>query len=346
MCALVCIRFNRSELRQKSGFFFDLLKLNKFSSNSLMNQYDTHILYTDLKFLNACDRLSQSGFDARAYGSPELAMYDVIQSIIQYMPHKNKIAVIARGSHLVETVVALALKNQNQVVYKKDTESTMAFLESLDANTHCVYWCAEHEITGEVYYSKKEYAEMLATLNRKKIFSVQVTASLSPQALNELQINETSGYSLIVNVPSVFKYRSYPSLVFYADKVKIQFMLALLQNNTELNKTISEGKGSFLATQSQYQDQLVDRVVITTEKVSAQAVKEFLKLDSEEAFVATDYPSWITDKWLLWWPELERPKTLQNTLILSKKYIDQHPDYMVLINQAESQIVNEAQWKV
>lgn len=312
-----------------------------------MNQFGTQKLYTDIPYLKACDKFSQSGFDARFYTSTELAIYDVIQSLIQHMPHKNKIAVIARGSHLLDTVTAVALKNQNQIVYKKETESTMAFLETLDAGTHCVYWVAEHEITGEVYYSKKEYTEILSILNRKKIFSVQVTSSLIPQVLNEITANETSSYSLIINTPNIFEYRTHPTMLFYSDKQKIQFMLSLLQNNLELNAFISNPEYNFTKSAShiQYTDQLIDRTVVTTERATAQAVKEFLNLPPDEAFVATDYPSWMTDKWVTWWPELEKTQVLKNTLILSKKFTDKNPDHMMQINRAEAKIAELSQWK-
>ena len=315
----------------------------KVRSNINMIQNNTHPLALDIDYLKACDRLSQNGFDSRFYQSSELAVCDVVQSLIQHMPHKNKIAIISKGSHLIETVVAIALKNQNQIIYKKDDESVQAFIENLDSNVHCIYWVLEHEITGEIFYSKKDYTEILSQMNRKKIFSVQLTTGLTSQILNEIHMNELAAHAIVINVPGIFEYRENLTAVFFSDKQKIQLMLSSLQNSFNLNEKIKKWEWSYVTSSS---DILNDRIVLTLEKTAAKSVKEYLKLNHSEAFVITEYPSWLTDRWQAWWPETENINYLKNTLILSQKYIQKNPLYIKIINDAEIEIEKQSVWAV
>lgn len=281
-------------------------------------------------YLKACDKISKNGFDVRLYQSAELAMYDVVHSLIHFMPHKSKVAVVSLGSHLVEIVTSLSLKNQNQIITKKPNENIITFLETLDSNTHFVYWATEHEVTGEVIYSEKQCEEILSVINRKKIFSIQLTHhAYTPKNYS----SETVSYSVLIQVPNIFKTQSEISMVYFSEKQKIPFGIAQLQDISFLNKNWPSGH-------------VRDRVIVELKDSSALAVKEYLKLKNQEAFVVAEYPSWITDKWMTWWPELTQPKRMQNFLVLSSEYTASHPNYADQISQAESDIKAQSTFKV
>lgn len=281
------------------------------------------------EYFKICDALSTQGSDARIYQTAELALYDVAHSLIHFMPHKNKVAVVAQGSHLVEIVTSLALKNQNQIIYKKPHENIITFLETLDAHTHFVYWATEHEITGEVLYGEKQCEEILSVLNRKKIFSIQLTHN---SQLTKPFIPDTVSYAVMVQVPTLFKGQTENAVIYYSEKQKIPFGLATIQNNLFLKNPLASGVKT-------------ERGVIQLTQVSALAVKEYLKLSSDEAFVAADYPFWITDKWANWWPETTQPHFLEHLLVLSPEYILTHPQYKQEIQSAEKKIAELSQWK-
>ncbi|MBC7458556.1 MAG: hypothetical protein H7235_09770 [Bdellovibrionaceae bacterium] len=293
-----------------------------------MNQFGT----VD-KYLKACDRISRDGYEARLYQSSDLAMYDLVQSLIHFMPHKNKIAVISRGSHLVDVVTSLALKNQNQIIYKKENENTATFLETLGNNVHFVYWVVENEVTGEVYYSSSQCEEMRSILNRKKIFSLQVTSrpTLSPQ----LYPLDTASYTLLLQAPNIFKFDQEAAAVYFSEKQKIPFGLATIQ---EMGR---EGSFIHLPVASSLEN---DRLLVSCEK--ALQVKEYLKLTTKDAFVANEFPSWVTDKWSTWWPEIIQLSVLQGTLILSAEYVAVNPDYADQIKHAQTHIKQLSGWKI
>lgn len=293
-----------------------------------MNQFGT----VD-KYLKACDRISKDGYEARLYQSSDMAMYDLVQSLIHFMPHKNKIAVINRGSHLVDVVTSLALKNQNQITYKKENENTVAFLEALGSSVHFVYWVTENEVTGEVYYSNAQCEEIRAVLNRKKIFSLQVTSrpTLTPQ----LYPVDAASYTLVLQAPNIFKFDQEAAAVYFSEKQKIPFGLAAIQEMGRESSFIHLPPASSLEN---------DRVLVGCEH--ALQVKQYLKLTSQQAFVANEFPSWVTDKWVAWWPEIAQASVLQGTLILSAEYVAENPDYADKIKQAQAQIKQLSDWKI
>lgn len=293
-----------------------------------MNQFGTVDQY-----LKTCDQISRDGYEARIYQSSDMAMYDIVQSLIHFMPHKNKVAVITRGSHLVDVVTSLALRNQNQIIYKKENENTVAFLETLTSNVHFVYWASENEITGEVYYSLSQCEEIRAVLNRKKIFSLQVTSK--PALTPVLFPRDTASFTLILQNPNIFKFNQESAAVFFSEKQKIPFGLAAIQ---EMGRP-----GSFIQLPvARGQDH--DRVLVECEQ--ALEVKQYLKLTDKEAFVANEFPSWVTDKWSLWWPEISQSSILKDTLILSADYVAANPDYAEKIRQAQNEIKQLSGWKI
>jgi len=293
-----------------------------------MNQFGT----VD-KYLKACDRISRDGYEARLYQSADMAVYDLVQSLIHFMPHKNKVAVITRGSHLLDVVTSVALKNQNQIIYKKENENTIAFLEALDHQVHFVYWVVENEVTGEIYYSSSQCNEIRAILNRKKIFSIQVTHR--PTLNSQFFSQDAASYALVLQVPNIFKFNEETTAVYFSEKQKIPFGLAAIQEMGRESSFIHLPVANPLEN---------DRIVVNCE--NALQVKQYLKLTTKEAFVANEFPSWVTDKWSAWWPEINQASVLQNTLILSAEYIETNPDYQDKIKGAQAQIKQLSCWKI
>lgn len=293
-----------------------------------MNQFGT-----PEKYFKACDRLSQSGYEVRLYQSPEVAAYDLVQSLIHFAPHKNKIAVISQGSHLIDVVTSLTLKNQNQIVYKKDQENTIAFLESLPSSIHFVFWSSENEITGEVLYNESQCEEIRTVLNRKKIFSFQTTCR--PTVNSHLFSSDTASYVIVLQSPTIFKLNKEATLVYFSEKQKISFGLAPIQEMSRASSFINLTP----ATSS-----FMDRVLVNCEH--ALQIKEYLNLSDAEAFVAQQYPSWVTDKWVQWWPEVAQASILKGLLVLSSEYTKDHPDYVEKIKEAEAKIKQLSSWKI
>ncbi len=318
-------------LETKVGFAlrlncFHLLKTKKFISNIEMNQFGTPEQY-----FKVCDRLSRDGYEARLYQSPEMAVYDLSQSLIHFMPHKNKIAVIGHGSHLLDVVMSLTLRNQNQIVSKKEGENTIAFLEGLGSNIHFVYWTSENEVTGEVIYSHEQCEEIRTVLNRKKIFSLQVThnTEITPQLFSL----EATSFTMILKMPNIFRSALEATVVYYSEKQKINFGLAALQQMSQPHSFIH-----LPVARAQ------TNILVNCE--NALQVKEYLKLSSDQAFVANEFPSWITDKWIAWWPEIAQASVLKGLLVLSAEYVALNPEYLTQVKQAEAQIKELATWKI
>jgi hypothetical protein len=225
------------------------------------------------------------------------------------------------------------LKNQNQITYKKDNENTVAFLEALGSSVHFVYWVAENEVTGEVYYSNAQCEEIRTVLNRKKIFSLQVTSR--PTLTSQLYPVDAASYTLVLQAPNIFKFNQEAAAVYFSEKQKIPFGLAAIQEMGRDNSFIH------LPPASSHEN---DRVLVNCEH--ALQVKQYLKLTPEQAFVANEFPSWVTDKWITWWPEITQPSVLQGTLILSAEYVAANPDYADKIKQAQAQIKQLSDWKI
>jgi len=151
----------------------------------------------------------------------------------------------------------------------------------------------------------------------------------------ELYPQDTASYTLVLQAPNIFKFNHEAAVVYFAEKQKIPFGLASIQ---EMGR-----ESSFIylpaATSSEN-----DRVLVSCEH--ALQVKEYLKLTPQQAFVANEFPSWVTDKWSTWWPEIAQESVLQGTLILSAEYVALNPDYPDKIKHAQAQIKQLSGWKI
>ncbi len=293
-----------------------------------MSHYGTFDQY--LKF---CELFDQFGFQARIYTSPDLATYDTLQSLIHMVPHKNKIAFIHRGNYLMDIVSAVALKNQQQVIQKKLTENIVIFLESLETSVHTFVWSLGHHFTNEIYYNEKQVLEILEICHRKKIFSICLLDSRSEIFLQKLQLKEQSQYALFIEVPSLFEVENKNSILYLSEKLKLSLLVGGLQNLINNTNTQNINKQSI-------------PILLKAQKNSALAIKEFLKLNDSQAFTLAELPFWVTDKWSVWWPEINQPDFIRHTLILSSEYTEQNPNYLSLIEKAELEISQNSSWVI
>lgn len=292
-----------------------------------MNQYGTSEFY-----LTQCESLNRQGFQARVYGTSDLAIYDLSQSMIHAMPHKNKIAVVSAGTHLVDVVTAVALKNQQQILIKKPGENIITFLENLDSSTHFVFWTNQHQLTSENIYNEKQIEEIIEVCHRKKIFSLCVLGISSECFLKKAELKDQTQYSVFVEASDLFSFHK-EATAYLSSKLKLQLLTSTLQN--KINFDAVPLKNTHLK-----------HFVYTAKESSALAIKEYLNLNDQQAMTLAEYPFWITDKWSSWWPEIKNKNYIKDTLLISEEFFKSRLNFEEELIKADQYIKSVSSWKI
>ena len=283
-----------------------------------------------------------------------MAAYDVCFSLLQFLSHKPKIAIIRQGSSVFESLIPIFLRQQTPIQFKTVQQNTNQFLEEIDKETNFVIWSAENEITGEILYSQTVCEEIHKKLSEKRIFSIQVLQS--SRRFNKIDILKNQ-FAIILETSGLFE-PTY-SQTFFTDKLKAPTLVGSFQDpKFNLTKVSSETvvelkifaafeyKNLFQASI----DYLQDRKTFIFKDISAELLMQKLILQNAVIknliFAPSSLPTWTLETFKNWWPEAEKPVFILNTLVISNQAFLLNPNLEAQILETYEKIKKESTWAV
>lgn len=314
-----------------------------------MNHFETSEDYFKLN-----QSLSTAYSKSRAYQTVQIAAFDVCFSLLQFLSHKPKIAIIRQGHSVFESLIPIFLRQQTPIQFKTTSQSTTQFLEDIDKETNFAIWSAENEITGEIIYSNSVCEEIHKKLSEKRIFSIQVVQK--SRFFNKENVLKNQ-FAVIIETGGLFDL-NYAQL-YFTEKLKApsligsfqppQFNLedAITVKNFEL-KTLSafEYKNLFQASI----DYIADRKTFIFKDISAELLMQELVLKNmgfkNFIFAPSCLPTWILETFKNWWPEAEKPMLILNLLVISNHAFVLYPQLENQILESYEKIKNESAWAV
>ena len=314
-----------------------------------MNHFETPEDYFKLN-----QSLSTEYSKSRAYHTLQMAAYDVCFSLLQFLSHKPKIAIIRQGSSVFESLIPIFLRQQTPIQFKTVQQNTNQFLEEIDKETNFVIWSAENEITGEILYSQTVCEEIHKKLSEKRIFSIQVLQS--SRRFNKIDILKNQ-FAIILETSGLFE-STYTQL-FFTDKLKAPTLVGCFQDpKFNLTKVSSETvvelkifaafeyKNLFQASI----DYLQDRKTFIFKDISAELLMQKLILQNAVIknliFAPSSLPTWTLETFKNWWPEAEKPVFILNTLVISNQAFLLNPNLEAQILETYEKIKKESTWAV
>ncbi len=293
-------------------------------------------------------------YKTRFYETMGLAIYDISFSLLQFLSHRPKVALIRQGSSVFESMIPIFLRQQTQIQFKTASQNSNQFLEEIDKETNFVLWSAENEVTGEILYSEAQCIEIHKILSAKRIFSIQVTQA--SRKINKAEVFKNN-YAILVESGNLFS--SQQVQLFFTDKLKAPTLIGAFQkndyNHTEKNEFINvELK---LLTQYQYEsffqptvNYLADRKTFIFKNCSGTMLMQKLinhkYIPAEFIFAPSSLPTWVLDTFKNWWPEAEKPNLLLNLVTLSNQAFVQNSKLESQILEIYKSIVTESSWSV
>lgn len=318
-----------------------------------MNHFETSEYYFKVN-----QKLSTELYKSRLYESLSLAIYDVTSSLLQFLSHRPKVAVVRQGTSAFEAQIAIFLRQQTALQFKQQNQSIHQFIQDIDKETNFVLWSAENEITGEVIYSDEVCLEIHKLLSEKKIFSIQVV-----QANRKLNKSEFLKNSFCVLLETADLFSGHRVQTFFTDKLKAPSLIGPFQcmNNIEMIaepiKTTSVEVSLALLSEYLYQKQfspavtfLNDRKVFVFKNCSGEFIKQSLiqqnAIQPEHIFTPSSLPTWTLETFKNWWPETEKPSLLLSLVVISNQAFLTNPDLEKVILEIYLKIQNESTWTV
>jgi len=321
-----------------------------------MNHFETFEQYHQL-----CNQLDFGQYRGRFYQNSRLAVYDIVQSQIQYMSHKPQIGAVRSGTPLIENLVPMWMRQQTPVQYKPDSENMISWLKTLSKDTNFVIWASEHEITGEYLYSDQQIFEIHQYLSSQRIFSIQI---IHPHRKIPYQEIFNHGYAVLIQSNGLFLPEE--SSVFFTEKLKAPSLIGPLQSlastSPQLNPTdfkcleIDETHLNLLS-QFNYFNQfagpvttLKDRIVLSLTEVTGQRMIEELvfnqQIQPQHAFAISQLPTWVIDSISHWWPEIKNEKMGRHLLVISSQAFAQNSSLAQQILGLQKSISDVSKFKI
>lgn len=318
-----------------------------------MNHFETSEYYFKVN-----QRLSTELYKSRLYESLSLAIYDVTSSLLQFLSHRPKVAVVRQGTSAFEAQIAIFLRQQTPLQFKQQNQSIHQFIQEIDKETNFVLWSAENEVTGEVIYSDEVCSEIHKLLSEKKIFSIQVV-----QEYRNLNKNEFLKNSFCVLIETADLFSELRAQTFFTDKLKAPSLIGSFQSMkniemiTEPIKTTAVEVSLALLSEYLYQKQfspavkfLSDRKVFVFKNCSGEFIKQSLlqqsAIQSEHIFTPSALPTWTLETFKNWWPETEKPSLLLSLVVISNQAFQANPDLEKAILEIYQKNQNESSWAV
>ncbi len=318
-----------------------------------MNHFETSEYYFKLN-----QKFSTDLYKSRMYESLGLAVYDVTSSLLQFLSHRPKVAVIRMGVSVFEAQVAIFLRQQTPLQFKPMNQTIHQFIQEIDKETNFVLWSAENEVTGEVIYSDEVCLEIHKLLTERKIFSIQIT-----QASRNINKNEIfkNGFSILIETSNLFQESR--AQAYFTDKLKAPSLIGPFQNME--NRVFSFEKLSPIPTAVTldhlsdylYEKQfstgvhfLQDRKVFLFKKCSGEYLKQNLvqqkAIESADIFVPSSLPTWTLETFKNWWPESEKQNLLLGLVVISNLAFQKNPLLEKTILEIYQKQQQESSWTV
>lgn len=298
--------------------------------------------------------LSQANLQAKVYVNSYMAVHDVCFGLIHFLAHKPKVSVIRLGSSLPESLLPHFYRLQTPISFKKENETNLQFLNSFDHEMNFTLWSAENEITGEILMSTASRQEIHKTLSSKRIYSIEIKSYFDDSDIETLKSNP---YAILVIAGGLF--HSGYSLVLATDKLKTPPLVGHFQ---EIKADLCHGllKTQSVKTSDSFFDknglnyfskfvsglgQLNDRIVIYSKTVSGSALKSSLNLNDQEAFAASDLPSWVIEQFANWWPEAKQKDLLRGLLVIARK-ANVNDSFIQKLEKNHDQLTEQSEWSI
>ena len=318
-----------------------------------MNHFETSEYYFKVN-----QQLSTELYKSRLYESLSLAVYDVTSSLLQFLSHRPKVAVVRQGTSAFEAQIAIFLRQQTPLQFKQQNQTIHQFIQNIDKETNFVLWSAENEVTGEIIYTDEVCLEIHKLLSEKKIFSIQVV-----QANRNLNKNEflKNGFCVLVETANLFS--ELRAQAFFTDKLKAPSLIGPFQSMNNIErivepvKTTSVEVSLALLSDNTYQKQfspavsfLNDRKVFVFKNCSGEFIKQSLILQraiqSEHIFTPSSLPTWTLETFKNWWPETDKPSLLLSLVVISNQAFQNNTHLEKAIFEIYQKNQSESSWTV
>ncbi len=318
-----------------------------------MNHFETSEYYFKVN-----QKLSTELYKSRLYESLSLAVYDITSSLLQFLSHRPKVAVVRQGTSAYEAQIAIFLRQQTPLQFKQQNQSIQQFIQEIDKETNFVLWSAENEVTGEILYSDETCLEIHKLLTEKKIFSIQVV-----QANRNLNKNEFLKNSFCVLIETSDLFSDLRAQAFFTDKLKAPSLIGPFQSMNNIEKVVESVKiesvevSLTLLSDYLYQKQfspavqfLSDRKVFVFKNCSGEFIKQSLlqqkAIQSELIFTPSALPTWTLESFKNWWSETDKPFFLLSLVVISNQAFQNNPDLEKVIFEIYQKNQNESSWTV
>lgn len=293
----------------------------------------------------------------RAFENIMLAGYDLCFGLLQFLSHRPKIGLIRAGTSLQEHLLPHFYRLQTPLVFKKENENILQYLEQFDHEMNFVLWSSENEITGEKIMNTEQRQEMHKLLSAKRVFSIEVKSYFTAE---DAEMVKQCGYTVVVEKGSAFALNE-KCLVYHSDKLKTPTLIGHYQNNlatvqsyllsssklssnTVLLKKIDGHVLNYFNRFAMRPETLQDRIVIFSKTVSGSALKAEAHLNSHEAFAPSDLPSWVTESIQAWWPEAKSTDLMMGLLIIDLNAVNENS--LDRIMKIHDQINKNSSWSI
>ncbi len=318
-----------------------------------MNHFETSEYYFKMNHT-----LSTELYKSRLYETLSLAVYDVTSSLLQFLSHRPKVAVVRQGTSAFEAQIAIFLRQQTPLQFKQQNQSIYQFIQDIDKETNFVLWSAENEVTGEVIYSDEVCLEIHKLLSERKIFSIQVV-----QTNRNLNKNDFLKNSFCVLLETADLFSEHRAKTFFTDKLKAPSLIGSFQSMNNIEKivdsvqTTSVQVSLALLSDYLYQKQfspavtfLNDRKVFVFKNCSGEFIKQSLTqqnaIQPEHIFTPSSLPTWTLETFKNWWPEAEKHNLLLSLVVISNQAFQKNPDLENAILEIYRKNQNESSWTV
>jgi hypothetical protein len=316
-----------------------------------MNHFETTEQYFKLN-----EKYSTEFIKTRFYETVSLAVYDISFSLLQFLSHRPKIAMIRQGSSVFELMIPIFLRQQTPIQFKTETQNSLQFLADIDKQTNFLLWSAENEITGEIIYSEAQCLEIHKILSDLRIFSVQIVNS--SRNINKSEILKNK-YSIIIETAGIFL--DPQTQIFYTEKMKAPSLIGPFQ---KINFNLSPSESSLgpdyeLSLISDYEysrlfvatkNYLTDRKVFVFKNCSGEMIMQKLiekkSIQSDQIFSTSSLPTGVLDTFKNWWPEAVKPDLLLGLLVISKAAFFQNTNLESEIKSMYQKIQSDTTWVV
>ncbi len=313
-----------------------------------MNHFETSENYYKLNQAHSTEFIK-----TRFYQTLQLATYDVCFSLLQFLSHRPKIAIIRQGSSVFELLIPIFLRQQTPIQFKSENQNVISFLSEIDKEINFVLWSAENEITGEIIYSDSQCQEIHKTLSDHRIFSIQITQSA--RLLNKTDILKNN-YSIVIEAGGLFE--SDQTQIFFTDKLKAPTLIGAFQENKFnliVKKTAATGFQLQKISEFQYSNlfqpsikYLSDRHVFIFKNCSGQMLMQKLiektSINPNHIFAPSSLSTWVLDTFKNWWTESANPELILNMVVISNQAFILNSDLETQIQNTYTEIISATSW--